>query len=77
MLFRSQEEYVQLVVDYLERLSPSIIIQRLTGETYRDLLIAPDWTLRKNETIKMIEEELKRRNSYQGKKYVELKRDKN
>ena len=69
----TQEEYVTLAVDYLERLSPSIIIQRLTGETYRDLLIAPDWTLRKNETIKMIEEELKRRNSYQGKKYLETK----
>jgi hypothetical protein len=62
----SREEYVQAVCDFLELLPPQAVIQRLTGETSPDRLLAPDWVLDKRRTIKMIEEELERRNSFQG-----------
>ena len=38
----SREEYVSLLVEFLERLSPETTIHRLTGETYRELTVAPE-----------------------------------
>ena len=39
----TQDEYVDLVIACLERLSPDITIHRLTGDGPKDLLIAPLW----------------------------------
>ena len=62
-----QDEYVRLVCDFLENLSPDMIIQRLTGQGRRGEHIAPAWAPDKIETINKIEEGLNRRNSCQGK----------
>jgi radical SAM superfamily enzyme len=43
---------------------------RIIGELAGEHIIAPKWNTSKNAIIKMIEEELVRRNSYQGKKYA-------
>jgi uncharacterized protein len=64
------EEYVSLVCDFLERISPDITIQRLVGDTHGNLLISPIWHVSKGEVFSAITEELKRRNSYQGAKYI-------
>jgi radical SAM protein (TIGR01212 family) len=65
----SQGEYVSLVVDFLELLSPQIIVHRLTGETYRAITIAPDWSINKIGVHNAIYKELEERNSWQGQKY--------
>lgn len=62
-----QDEYVGLVCDFLEHLSPDIVIQRLTGEGDRNNHVAPQWALDKSNTINKIRETLKRRGSHQGK----------
>jgi hypothetical protein len=62
-----QDEYVGLVCDFLENLSPEIVIQRLTGEGDRNNHVAPQWALDKSNTINKIRETLTRRNSCQGK----------
>jgi hypothetical protein len=62
----SFEEWKDLVIRYLERLSPDIIIERLYGEAPRDLLIAPRWHLSKAEIIQGIENEMRRRGTFQG-----------
>ncbi|MCM1514548.1 MAG: TIGR01212 family radical SAM protein, partial [Anaeroplasma bactoclasticum] len=41
------EEYVDIVVTQLRHLKPSVVIHRITGDAPKDLLIAPDWTLKK------------------------------
>lgn len=64
-----REEYVSLLVDFLELLSPEIVIHRLTGETYRELTVAPEWSLNKIATLNAIQKELEERNSWQGKVY--------
>lgn len=64
------EEYVSLVCDFLERISPDITIQRLVGDTHGKLLISPIWHVSKGKVVSAITEELKRRNSYQGIKYI-------
>ncbi len=62
----SMEEYVEQVVDFIELLQPTTIIQRLTGDGPRDLLLAPAWSLNKWEVLNAIDDELERRGSYQG-----------
>ena len=62
----SQEEYVQTVCNMVELLPPKLIIHRLTGETSPDEMIAPKWALNKNIVLQHINNELIRRNTYQG-----------
>ncbi len=64
------EEYVSLVCDFLERISPDIVIQRLVGDTHGNFLISPIWHMSKGEVFSAITEELRRRNSYQGARYI-------
>lgn len=59
-------EYIDLVCDFLEHLAPHIIIHRLVGDAPRERYIAPEWCMQKSEALRQIEEELERRNSYQG-----------
>lgn len=65
--FLEKDEYVQLVVDTLEQLPPEMIVHRLTGDAPRDLLIGPMWSLKKWEVLNAFDEELRRRNTWQGK----------
>ncbi|MEE9260577.1 MAG: TIGR01212 family radical SAM protein [Candidatus Scalindua sediminis] len=64
------EEYVSLVCDFLERISPDIVIQRLVGDTHGNFLISPIWHMSKGEVFSAITEELRRRDSYQGARYI-------
>jgi len=61
-----RDEYVGLVCDFLERLDPGIVVQRLTGDGNRQDLIAPLWSLAKFEVLNCIDNELKRRGTRQG-----------
>lgn len=73
--FMSPEEYIQLVCDQLEVLPPEMIIHRLTGDGPADLMIGPMWSLNKWEVLNGIDDELKRRNSWQGKFYQDEKKE--
>lgn len=61
------EEYIQLLIDCVERLSPDIVIHRLTGDGPADLLIAPLWSSRKRTVLNRIHAAFKERNTFQGK----------
>jgi radical SAM protein (TIGR01212 family) len=61
------EEYVSLVCEFLERLSPDIVVHRLTGEAQGDTLVAPFWCKAKSSVLEAIDRELDERDSYQGK----------
>lgn len=64
-------EYVELVVEFLQRLRPDIKVQRLVGETHPRILIAPNWGLRADTIQRHIEEELEKRDAWQGKLWQE------
>jgi len=64
-----QEEYANLVCDFLELLPPDMVIQRLTGDPHPHELVAPEWSLRKNKTLSRIKEILTERESWQGKRF--------
>lgn len=65
-----QQEYVDLVCRFLELLPPRMVIQRLTGDPHPEELIAPDWSLRKTETLGLIKGRLESENSWQGKRHT-------
>lgn len=67
--FMSQENYTKLVCDQLEILPPEMIIHRITGDGPIDLMVGPMWSVNKWEVLNEIDDELARRNSYQGKHY--------
>jgi len=62
----TENEWIMLVADFLERLSPEIVIQRLCGDAKPGTLVAPRWNLTKNEILAGIRDELARRGTYQG-----------
>jgi len=64
----SMDDYASLVVDFIERLPENIVIQRLTGEAERERLVAPMWCLGKQKVLARINEEFKKRKTYQGNK---------
>jgi hypothetical protein len=65
-----RDEYVRVVCDFLERLPPSLVIHRLSGDAPPDYLVAPLWCLDKPALLAAIEAELQRRDSWQGKRIV-------
>ena len=62
----SREDYVETVVDFLELLPPTCVVERISGEAPPDYLVGPDWCLDKVGLRKSIEEEFQRRDSWQG-----------
>lgn len=60
------EEYVSFIVDFLERISPDMIIERLFTDTPHQLLIAPDWGKSHLQILQAIEAELEKRDTFQG-----------
>jgi radical SAM protein (TIGR01212 family) len=60
-----QETYVAWVVGFLERLAPTVIIQRLTGDPDPSALVAPRWTLNKQQTLGLMQETLEAEGTWQ------------
>lgn len=68
----SLSEYVNTVVDCLEYFHEDTVIQRLTGDGGKDVLIAPLWSLKKFVVLNEIDKEMVRRDTYQGQKFHTL-----
>ncbi|MGO9136995.1 MAG: TIGR01212 family radical SAM protein [Syntrophales bacterium] len=62
----SRDDYVGTVSDILEILPPEMVIQRLTADGYRDIVLGPQWAVNKMEVLNAIDRELDERNTYQG-----------
>ncbi len=62
-----RSEYVELLVDFLELLPPTMVIQRLTGDPPRgSKLLAPQWAREKMKTLSLIKNRLEERDTWQG-----------
>ena len=68
-LFNEVEEYIDLVIDYVEHLRPDMVVERFVSQSPKDLLIAPDWGLKNYEFVARLQKRMKERGAYQGKKY--------
>lgn len=48
-LFNDVDEYIALVVDYIQRLRPDLVLERFVSQSPKELLLAPDWGLKNYE----------------------------
>ena len=65
----SADEYIDLVIDYVEHLQPDLILERFVSQSPRELLIAPDWGLKNHEFTDRVKKRMKERDAWQGKAY--------
>ncbi len=61
-----RDEYVDLLVDFLERVPATCRIERISGDVPKDYLVGPQWCLDKPAIRAAVEKEFERRDSWQG-----------
>lgn len=61
------EEYLDFVSEFIGRLSPKIVLQRLFATAPDNILIAPRWAKSRQEILRDIGKRLELRDIYQGK----------
>lgn len=59
-------EYVDIVVTQLRHLKLSVVVHRITGDAPKDLLIAPEWTLKKFVVMNEIDKMMRTEHFFQG-----------
>lgn len=66
----SWEEYLEFFVCFLERLNPSIVVERFTGEAPPGFLTRREWgKKRADQIVGLIEKRLEELDTWQGRKY--------
>jgi len=66
----SLNEYIDLAVAFCERLAPSIMIERISGEAPPRMLSDPrDWKLRNYDIFRLFEKRMEMLDTWQGKYY--------
>jgi radical SAM protein (TIGR01212 family) len=64
------DSYIDFIIRFLERLSPQIMIERLSGEMPPAFTLGPGWgMIRNDQVLNRIEKVMQERDSYQGKCY--------
>ena len=61
------DEYVDVVINYLQLLNPDIVVERFLSQSPKDLLIAPDWGLKNYEFTQRVVNRMKEIGAYQAK----------
>ncbi|MAJ89836.1 MAG: hypothetical protein CMD08_00965 [Flavobacteriales bacterium] len=64
--FMELDDYIDLVVDFIELLNPNIILERFFSESPASMLIYPKYGLKNFEVKYLVEKRLEERNSKQG-----------
>jgi hypothetical protein len=63
----SLDDYISLVISFIENINPAIMIDRISGEAPPRMLDDPrSWSLRSNEILKLFGERLEERETWQG-----------
>lgn len=63
------DEYIDLVIDYVEHLRPDLVLERFVSQSPKELLIAPDWGLKNHEFMDKVKKRMRERDAWQGRKY--------
>jgi radical SAM superfamily enzyme len=64
--FLDLDDYIDLIVDFVELLNPNIIIERFFSESPEKMLIFPKYGLKNFEVKHLVEKRLEQRNAKQG-----------
>lgn len=64
-----RDEYIPILVDFLERIPTTNVVERISGEAPPEYLVGPDWCLDKSAIRLALDAELLKRDSFQGKRW--------
>lgn len=59
-------EYIDLVIDFIERLNPNIVLERFVSQSPASLLAIPGWGLKNYEFVDMVRKRMGERDARQG-----------
>lgn len=59
-------EYIDLVIDFVERLNPNIVLERFVSQSPASLLAIPGWGLKNYEFVDMVRKRMEERDAHQG-----------
>ena len=62
----SPEEYIEVIVSYLEHLRDDIVVERFASQSPKGMLIAPQWGLKNYELTNLIVNKMRREGRRQG-----------
>jgi radical SAM protein (TIGR01212 family) len=71
------EEYLSLMLEFVEKLNPDFVIERIAGEVNPGFQVNESWGLRYDQVLQRFEQLLEERDSWQGKKYTPVNKAKN
>ena len=63
------EEYLELMMEIVEQLNPSIVVERIAGEVTPGMGIREGWGIRYDRVLQAFEDLLEKHDTWQGKKF--------
>ena len=63
------KEYIDTLVDFLELLPSTMVVERISGEAPGSFFIGPQWCLDKPAILRAVNEEFEKRDTWQGKRF--------
>ncbi len=63
------DEYIDLVIDFVENLRPDIVLERFVSQSPASLLAIPGWGLKNYEFVEKVRKRMEERDARQGKRY--------
>ena len=63
----TSDEYIDLVIDYVQRLRRDLVLERFVSSSPKELLIAPDWGLKNYEFTEKVKARMRQLGVWQGK----------
>jgi uncharacterized protein len=61
------DNYMDLVIDYIQHLNPEIVVERFLSQSPKELIITPDWGLKNFEFTNRLVNKMAELGAYQGK----------
>ena len=62
----TRTDYIDLLIKFLEHLRKDIVIVRMTADVLDNMLAAPEWIKDKSGLLKALDDEMEKRNTFQG-----------
>jgi hypothetical protein len=66
----SRDDYVETLVQFLECLPPTMVVERISGDAPPDYFVGPSWCLDKPSVLRRLRHEFQRRDTYQGRRHA-------
>ena len=64
------EEYIDLVIDFVERLRPDIVLERFVSQSPSSLLAVEGWGLKNHEFVAKVRCRMEERDAHQGRLFI-------